>query len=102
MSLLRNVPGAAHVWDSAAFGSVSFGCVLDQVMLGAGEGVCAQVAFLLAESTCCSLSLLRCCPQSSCLKILYLDVVKSVAAPWRGLAGALCQNKAAPNLQIKG
>lgn len=60
MSLLRNVAGVAHVLDCAAFGFLSSGCVLDQVMLGegedeAGEGVCAQVAFLVAECTCCSL-----------------------------------------------
>lgn len=45
MSLLRNVAGVAHVLDCAAFGFLSSGCVLDQVMLGegedeAGEGVC--------------------------------------------------------------
>lgn len=62
MSLPRNVAGVARVLDCAAFGSLSFGCVLDQVVLGEGEdkdeqvrGGCAQVAFLVAKSTCCSL-----------------------------------------------
>lgn len=60
MSQLRNVAGVAHVLSCAEFGSLSFGCVLDQVMLGegedkAGEGFCALQAFLVAECSCCSL-----------------------------------------------
>lgn len=105
VSLLRNVAGVAHVLDSAAFGSLSFGCVLDQVRLGegedkAGEGVCAQVAFLVAEGTCCSLSLslFRCCPQSSCLKILYLGCGKVCACTleWSGWSIVLEQSCSKP------
>lgn len=98
MSLLRNVAGAAHVLDCAA--SLSSGCVLDQVMLGegedeAGEGVCAQGAFLVAECIFCSL---RCCPQSRCLKILYLGCGKvcGCSLVWSGWSIVLEQSCSKP------
>lgn len=75
---------------------------LGQVILGegegsAGEGVYAQVAFLVAECTCCSLRAglatsthSAALPRAIASRHCTWDAVKSVAAPWRALAGALC------------
>ena len=75
---------------------------LGQVMLGegegnAGEGVHAQTAFLVAECTCCSLRAglatsthSAALPRALTSRHCTWDVVKSVAAPWRALARAVC------------
>lgn len=75
---------------------------LGQVVLGegegnAGEGVHAQVAFLVAEGICCSLrpgwatsTHSSALPRAVASRHCTWDIVKSVAAPWRALARALC------------